>query len=321
MFRPRSGAAALRGERPLAERAGRDQRRRHLLCLPLLLLLTLAPDRGGAEIVRVFVSVAPLDTFVQRVGGDRVTVGVMVQPGQSPATYEPSPRQIAALAEADLFLRTGVPFEDAWMGRIRAANANMRVLDAREGLDLRPLARHAHEPADGSGRPDRPEGAGEQDPHVWTSPPLVKRMAAGIRDALIDLSPADAAAFRRGYAAFAADLDALDGYIRDQLRGLARRKFLAFHPAWGYFADTYGLTQVAVEREGKQPGARTLATLIEEARGEGIAVVFVQPQFGDRSATQVARAIGARVVTVDPLAADYIRNMRRVAEQFAAALR
>ena len=241
MSRPRSGAAAVQGERPLTERAGRDQCRRRLLSLALLLLSILAPARGTAEIGRVFVSVAPLDTFVQRVGGDRVAVEAMVRPGQSPATYEPSPRQIAALAEADLFLRTGVPFEDSWMGRIHAANADMRILDARDGLDLRPLEHHTHEPG-------LSEGPEEQDPHVWTSPPLVKRMAAGIRDALIDLNPADAAAFRRGYAAFAADLDALDRYIRDLLRGLSRRKFLVFHPAWGYFADTYGVYRDDVGR-------------------------------------------------------------------------
>jgi zinc transport system substrate-binding protein len=96
---------------------------------------------------------------------------------------------------------------------------------------------------------------------------------------------------------------------------------MVFHPAWGYFADNYGLTQVAIEHEGKQPGARGLAALIDQAKQANIKVVFVQPQFDKRQARQVAQAIGGAVVAVDPLAADYVDNLRRVGRQFAKALK
>jgi zinc transport system substrate-binding protein len=248
--------------------------------LPLLLALLLCPSYVTGAVLQVFVSVLPLKDFVEQVGGKRVAVEAMVLPGHSPATYDPPPQQIAALADADLFVRAGVPFEDVWMGGIRSANPRMRILDTRAGLELRPMEGHTHRPGPGSASAGH---ASEQDPHVWTSPPLVKQMAARIRDALIDLDPSGAEDYERGYDAFAAKLDALDREIRSLLTDLSGRRFLVFHPAWGYFADTYGLVQVPVERGGKEPGARTLAALIEHARRDDIRVVFVQPQFGERA--------------------------------------
>ena len=114
--------------------------------------------------------------------------------------------------------------------------------------------------------------------------------------------------------------EALDRELHALLDPLPNRGFMVFHPAWGYFADSYGLAQVPIEHEGKEPGARALAALIDQANRENIKVVFVQPQFDKRSATQVARAIGGAVVAVDPLAADYVDNLRRVGREFAQAL-
>jgi zinc transport system substrate-binding protein len=287
---------------------------------PLLLLLALLmPALGSAEPLLVFVSVLPEKTFVEKVGGEHVQVQAMVRPGHSPHTYEPTPHQIAALAQTALYVRIGVPFENAWMARIHSANRDMRVLDARAGIDLRPIEAHEH-----AGAAPEPKGAHqgaiELDPHVWTSPPLVKRMARNIRDALTDLDPAHRDDYARNYAAFAAELDALDGEIRSLLKDVRGGRFMVFHPAWGYFAETYGLTQVPIEKEGKEPGARALTALIEQARREHVKVIFVQPQFSRRYAEQVARAIGGRVVAIDPLAPDYTDNLRRAARSIAEAL-
>ena len=283
----------------------------------------------------VFATVVPLATFVERIGGDRVQVQPMVRAGQNPHTYDPTPRQVAALADADLYVRVGMPLEDAWLPRIRATNPRMRIVDARDGIRLRQTG-PAHEldasPAPGeSGHGDAPEGHGHesgghddhehdpdaQDTHVWTSPPLAKSMGAGIRDALIGLRPSEADTFKANYARFAADLDALDAQLRARLAPVKQRRFMVFHPAWGYFADTYGLTQVAVEYQGKEPGARALAGLIDRARADGIRAVLVQPQMSPRSAEQIARAIGGRVVSIDPLSADYFGTLRQLADLIA----
>jgi zinc transport system substrate-binding protein len=306
-------------------------------------LLSLTASGAAAAPLSVFVSVLPLQTFVEKVGGDRVETRVMVQPGHSPATYDPSPQQVAALAEADLYLRVGVPFENAWMKRIRAANPDMPVLDLRDGLTLRPLEAHVHEDGlvhGGEAGDDQDHGhehdndndndnehsdldgsdpRRSMDAHIWTSPPLVRQMASAIRDMLTRLDPDGAAVYAERQAAFDAELAALDRDLEAILSGLERRSFLVYHPAWGYFADTYDLTQVPIEHEGKMPGARRLTALIEQARAADTRVIFVQPQFDRRAAARVAQAIGGRVETVDPLAADYADNLRRVAQLIVEA--
>jgi zinc transport system substrate-binding protein len=282
------------------------------------------PSPAKADLLRVFVSVLPQKTFVEAVGGEQVEVRAMVRPGHSPATYAPTPKQIGALAATDLYLRIGVPFEDAWMERIRAANPDLQVLDARAGIDLSPIEHQDHGGIGHTGEKvpgERPRRAPDRDPHIWTSPMLVKRIAGNIRDALSRLDPANGEDYARNYRAFAAELDALDGDIRSVLEDAPNRKFMVFHPAWGYFADAYRLTQVPIENEGKEPGARALTALIEQAKRENVKVVFVQPQFDKKSSRQVARAIGGRVVAIDPLAADYVDNLRQVAGQIAAAAR
>ena len=276
--------------------------------------------------MRVIVSVLPMKTFVEKIGGKHVDVRVMVKPGYSPQTYDPTSQQLTALSNADLYVRIGVPFEQAWMERIRSANREMQVLDAHAGIELRVQEAHDHGDgqagvsADGSGEQGR-RGARETDLHVWTDPILVKQIAGAIGDKLAELDPGNAQNYRRNYELFAAELDALDRDIRSLLGREPGRKFMVFHPAWGYFASAYGLIQVPIEKEGKEPGPRALAALIEQARREQVEVIFVQPQFSRKLAEQVARAIGGRVLAVDPLAADYVGNLRRVAQQIAGAVR
>jgi zinc transport system substrate-binding protein len=299
---------------------------RHRITGLLLLVLSFCglsqaePGQGG-EPLRVFVSVLPQKTFVEKVGGDRVQVEAMVQPGDSPHTYDPTPRQVAALSRADLYVAIGGTFEDAWMGRIRGVNPKMQVIDTGEGITLR--RSEVREDAKGAGHDAEEQGHdhehGPSDPHLWTSPLLVKQMTLRIRDALSGLDPANAALYAANAAAFASDLDALDRDIRVRLAGVAGSRFMVYHPAWGYFADTYGLIQVPIEREGKEPGPRALAALIDQARRDGVRVIFVQPQFSRKAAAQVAAAIGGRVDVVDNLAPDYVANLRRVADALAQA--
>ena len=302
--------------------------------LLMLLVVWFVPTIGATEPLRVFASVIPIQAFVEKIGGEHVDARVMVRPGFNPHTYDPTPKQIAALAGAALYVRTGVPFEKAWMERIQSANPTMPVLDARDGIALREMDAHDH---DDHGQDAKHQaktshdhghdahesdhhGHAEQDPHVWVSPPLVRHMIGRIRDKLSELAPAHAETFARNHDAFAAELEALDRELRTQLDPLTNRQFLVFHPAWGYFADSYRLTQVSIEREGKEPGARGLAALIEQAKKDQIRVVFVQPQFDQRQAHQVAQAIDGGVIAVDPLAANYVDNLRHVGQQFAAAL-
>lgn len=277
--------------------------------LILLYVAILLPGLSNAGPASVFVSVLPLQTFVEKVGGPHVTVQTMVQPGYSPATYDPTPKQIAALAQARIYFAVGVPFENSWLGRIRSANPEMEVVDTRSGIPPRPAAL-GHDDDDGHHH-------ASMDPHTWTSPILAKQMARNIRDTLIRYDPVHRHDYARNFETFAAELDELDAEVRAMLEDMPARRFMVFHPAWGYFADAYGLHEIAIEHEGKEPGARTLTALIEQARRENVKVIFVQPQFGQQAARQVAHEIGGRVAVIDPLAADYADNLRRVARLLA----
>lgn len=284
----------------------------------LVTALALGPvmaDSPAGEPVPVAASIVPVASFVERVGGERVDVTVMVGPEANPATYEPTPRQMAAISRARVFFRIGVPFEDAWIGRLRSNNPEMAMVDLRDAVELRPMRGGDH------GHDHHEADAGQPDPHVWTDPRNVIAMAAQIRDRLIALDPEGEADYRANFRGFRDELKALHEELAASFADVKDGRFLVYHPAWGYFADAYGLEQIAVEIEGKRPSGRSLSRVIEQAREAGIKAVFVQDQFARRSAERVAQAINARVITMDPLAPDYIANMRRVGREFAKAVK
>ncbi|MDD4951259.1 MAG: zinc ABC transporter substrate-binding protein, partial [Desulfovibrionaceae bacterium] len=155
------------------------------------------------------------------------------------------------------------------------------------------------------------------------SPPLARIMADNVLAALSEIDPENARTYAANHASLVRDIEALDRDIRAIFAGVdpAKRRFMVFHPAWGYFAEAYGLTQIPIQAEGKEPGPRTLARLISEAKNLGVRVIFVQPEFSERSAEVIARAIGGRVQAADPLAPDWLENLKQVAGAFRSALR
>jgi len=277
----------------------------------IALVLLLNSDIHAGNRIQVTVSIIPQKLLVQRIAGELVDVQLLVQPGHSPATYEPTPRQMMALSKAQLYYRIGVPFEDIWMHSIQDAYPDLPVLDARDGIELREMEEadaghdhghsHAHE-------------EGGFDPHIWLSPPLIKTMAMGLRDKLIELDPSNSNTYMKNHSDLAKSLDLLDTDIRKTLEKLNSRKFMVYHPSWGYFADTYRLQQIPIESEGKEPGAKALAHLIEDAKKNHIGAIFVQKQFSQHQARSVAGAIGARVVVIDPLSEDYPEDLLEAAK-------
>jgi zinc transport system substrate-binding protein len=159
------------------------------------------------------------------------------------------------------------------------------------------------------------------DPHIWLSPPLVKIQARTILAALQEADPAHRSVYEANFKAFTAQIDQLDADLKKTFAGKKGLQFMVFHPAWGYFAHAYGLKQVPIEIEGKDPKPAQLKELIQHARENGIKVVFVQPQFSTKSAELVAREIGGQVAFANPLAEDWMANLRQVADKFQAALK
>lgn len=268
--------------------------------------------------IKVFVSILPQKYFVERIGGDLVIVEVMVGPGHNPETYEPLPQQMEALANSHLYFRIGVPFESAWIDKLQAINRGLIMVDTREGIPLRNMETfHSHgdpeEVVTAISNHQTQHGAGMKDPHIWLDPVYVKIQAETICRALADYDPGHRDFYEANLRAFQADLDALDQELAATFRSLAVKKLLVFHPAWGYLTDRYGLEQIPLEVEGKEPGPRELAQWVDFAKAEGIRVIFVQSQFNTAAAETVARAVTGQVVFLDPLAEDYLANMRRIA--------
>ncbi len=281
-----------------------------------ILSVISGPRSSTAEALSVAVSILPQQYFVQQLAGERVAVQVMVSPGASPETYEPKPLQMAALSTAKLYFAIGVPFEQIWLPRIAGKNLTIVHTDAR--IAKIPMHGHHHEDAPQGARESDPAGA--PDPHIWLSPALVKVQVEHILNALLAADPEGAREYRRNFERFGAQIDQLDSEIKGLLSNAQGKTFLAFHPAWGYFAQAYGLEQMAIEIDGREPGPASLRRQIEIGRQLGVKWIFVQPQFSTKSARLVADAIGAEVVAADPLAPDWPQNLRRVAMNIKSAL-
>lgn len=287
-------------------------------------------DEDGAQAdtdaaaVRVTAGIGPHAWLVRRIGGDLVDVQVLVQPGESPHTYQPSDAQISRVVGSRLFFRTGMPFERGpWLEAIHASGRGPRMADLRDGITLRAMVEEHHHHGEHGHDLERhlehdPEHEG-LDPHIWLSPRLLITQAATIAAALSAIDPRHAEVFAANLATFTRDAEETHARIAAALTPYAGRRFYIFHPAWGYFADHYRLVQTAVEVEGKEPTEHELTRLQRQARADGVRVIFVQPQIAGRTATALAAAIGGRVEVLDPLADEVLANLRRAADVLAAA--
>jgi zinc transport system substrate-binding protein len=308
---------------------------RSCLMVPLLLAGLMA-HIAWAQPQTVFVSILPQKFIVEQIGADAVDVAVMVAPGASPHTYEPKPGQMETLSKAELYFSVGVSFEKAWLPRFAAANRRMKIVPMDQGIEKLPMAAHAHADDDhdpahhshGHAQDQKPHPHAQQekhesllDPHIWLSPPLVKIMARHALDALLDLAPENADLFRHNHDAFISRLDELHARIGQILADSQGQPFMVFHPSWGYFAHTYGLVQIPIEIDGKEPKPAQIQHLIQEARELGIKVVFVQPQFSARSARMIADALDGRVLPADPLAYEWDVNLLEQARVLQKAVR
>lgn len=274
------------------------------------------PASAGPAEIRAFVSIPPQKSFVKSIGGDKVQVETLVPPGADPHTYEPKPAQMRALARSDLYFAVGIEIEKVWLPKLVALNPKLIVVPTHQGIQriTAPFG-HGHEERGNKGK----AGAGP-DPHIWLSPPLVKLQADHILSALIRRDPAHEAAYRANHKEFLSEVEALDQELKGMFSGREGGAFLVLHPSWGYFAQAYGLRQISIEVEGKEPGASQMKEIIKEARRRGIRVVLAQPQFSKKKAEVIAREIGGRVVSADPLAEEWAANLRRAARAIQEAL-
>lgn len=281
-------------------------------CLSLLLALLLSTADGAAASappLTVFVSLPPQAAIVQRIGGELVRTHILVNAGQDPHTFEPKPRQIQTLARASLYFTGGLPFEQQITAKIRHTG-QLAIIDTTAGIP-KVMAADPH----GHG------AASEVDPHVWLAPESLQIMAENIGKALGLHDPDNQAVYDRNTLTLIEELRHLNQAITKKLAPYRGRTFYVFHPAFGYFAAAYGLRQQAVETGGKLPSPKQLAALIDQAKKEGVKIIFVQPQFDTKNAEMIASAIGGAVVAIDPLAPDIFGVLTTMANGIEKALR
>jgi len=249
--------------------------------------------------ILVAVTILPEAEFVEKVGGERVKVVVMIPPGASPHTYEPTPKQLVEVSKAKIYFKvgSGVDFELSFMNKIIEVNRNIKVVDCSEGIQVL-----------------------DKDPHIWLSPRNARIMVKNIYDALVQIDPENKDYYYQNMKSYIQELDNLDKEITRILANVTNRCFMIYHPAWGYFARDYNLTQIPVEKEGKKPTIQGLMALIDQARKLKMKVIFVSPQFDVKKAETIAESIHGKTVFLDPLAKDYVKNLRSAALELARSM-
>lgn len=265
------------------------------------LLLVACNSAGSEEKMRVSVSIAPLRYAVESLLDTNVVINVLTPDGASPETYQLTPKQVAELSESQLYVRVGsLGFENTQMRKVTQNMPHLLCVNSARGIS--PL-KHSHG--------DEMES---EDPHVWMSPINMKVIAHNVLLTLESIDTVHEVTYAKRFHLFVQRMDSIDNAIRQKLRNIKSRAFLIYHPALGYYAKNYGLRQLSVQNDGKEPSADYLAHLIQECRREKVRVVFIQKEYSGKTARLVAEEIGARVVEINPLSEDWEQEITRITD-------
>lgn len=266
-------------------------------------------DNGTKSIV---LSILPLKGLASDLFSDDFSIHVLVPPGSSPETYEPTPQQLIEVSKAEWVFTTGlIDFEHELISKA-AQTAENKVVNLSEGITLLSGC------CGGSIHSHHNHGV---DPHIWTSPQQLKIIAANMCEPIIKVTPEKADKYKDALKKLNAKLDSLDAYIRESISNAGINGFFIYHPALTYYADDYGINQVSIEHEGKEPSAEQLKGLIQIARRDGIDKILYQKEFSRSVVETIAKDIGAEPVEIDPLAEDILESILFVTNQICGSER
>jgi zinc transport system substrate-binding protein len=291
-----------------------------LICLALWIGGCSRENPGSGEPL-IAVSILPQEWFVSRIGGERVRTLALAGPGQNPHNYEPTPKQLSSLAKAGAWILSGAEFEISLRPKIERLFPALRIVDGTAGVTFRKLEDHYDDDDHSSPTPHSPLPTPHNiDRHTWLGSEPAKILAAHICDTLSAIDSAGADYYAENCKALLQDIDNEFAALRHELAPLWGSNVFVYHPSFGYFLDEFGITQQAVETGGKSPGPRELSRLIALAKQERPAAIFVQAQFPVSAAKTVADAVGAELISLDPLAPDWLANIRRMGEALKAVV-
>ncbi len=299
----------------------------------ILLTLFVSGSSIAAEKIDVFVTVPPQKWLIDRIGGELIHTNVLVGKGQDPHTFEPTPKQIAALSAAKIWFISDMEFENQLMKKIQQNNPKLSIVDMNHDVNKLEIeeehhhGEHGHDDHHKHGKDNHANHDdtkhtehGEYDPHVWLSPVNLKIMADSVTQALAERDKPNSAIYKQNNSAVQQELTELHSALSARLAPYAGSSFYVYHPSFGYFAHAYKLEQHSVEIEGKSPTPKQIKALINQAKSENIKVIFVQPQFDPKSANAVASALEGEVVPLDALEEDVMTNLRVMADKISSAL-
>lgn len=276
----------------------------------MVFVFVFLPTFVYASALEVFVSILPQKYFIQRIGGEQVTVNVMVKPGQSPETFEPSPKLMTIYSRADVYFTIGMPFEQVWIDRVASLNPAIAIKSTQPEVTKRLRTEHEH----------HDKHRHSWDPHTWLSPVIAAHQAEIIMLELSRLSPGNSELFYNNYIKLKKELDKLHNEFSKRFKSNEKTSFVTFHPAFSYFAQQYGLHQIAIEVDGKEPSAKQIAQIVQEIKDKDVSYILVERQFNQLIPGTIARAVNAELLVIDPLALDYIKNMRDIADKISKAV-
>lgn len=263
-----------------------------------------------------YVSILPVRYIVQGIVGDDLKIKVLVPSGASPETFEPTPKQFVELNQARLIFNVGlIDFETTLLAKIQDQR---KIVDLSHGIHLiEGTCAHAKS-SERTGKNGEISEQGHDhahgvDPHVWTSPKALKIMAKNVFEAIQKAYP-DSVKYQLNYDRLMRDLDALDARVEEKIRQSKLSYFIVYHPALTYYARDYGIRQVAIENDGKEPSARQLAEIIRDARKNGIRRIFYQNQFPKSVVEIIAQDMQAEYIEIDPLDEQVIENIDRITD-------
>lgn len=276
-----------------------------------LLSLYQSSDLDYVEKPRVVVTILPQAEFIEKIAGDKVSITTMVPPGASPHTYEPRPSQMKEVTKAEMFAKvgTGLDFELVWMPKIIETNPNILIVNSSEGIHLIEMGAH-----------DNEYPLGGKDPHVWLSPKKAIIMVENLYEGLVKIDPDNKEYYTKNKDVYINSLKELDSTIMQTFSGLKTKKFMVYHDSWGYLAYDYGLEQIPIQKEGKEPTPEGIATLIDQARENNITIIFASPEFEIQTAKTISEEIDGTVILISPLAKDYIENLKRMSDEISKSL-
>lgn len=252
----------------------------------------------------ISVSILPQRYFIERIAGKDFEVNVLIPPGASPETYEPTPIQMKQVAKSIAYFKIGhIPFEKTWLNNLVQEAGDIKISDLSQGIELLQAEEeqhgdHFHE--------------GGVDPHIWSSLKSVKIITRNLFDELILLAPEKKSIYENNYKHFLSEIEALDQASEIEFSNLKNKSFMIFHPALSYLARDYGLRQISIESDGKEPSPAHMQHLISQAKEDGIKIIFVQKQFNIENAKTVAKEIGAEVIQIDPLNEDWLTEIKQI---------